>query len=177
MTRKCQNHTLQTNPRHHEEKPQNTNSNMTSKGNQLPSPARWLQNMLGYVLNGIHNICFENRVGLDQMVSASRSTLFLKQMLWMLMTGMVSVNPILHNDAFWHFWNMYLKILWKMEHLLIWSNCSIFHNIFKSIQNLTEIFLEFFSMLSKNRKWCHDQKIAYGVNGYLGGVKDAWYKG
>ena len=33
--------------------------------------------------------------------------------------------------------NMYLKILWKMEHLLFWSLCSIFHNIFKSNQNLT----------------------------------------
>ena len=28
--------------------------------------------------------------------------------------------------------------------LLIWSKCSIFHNIFKTIQNLTYIFLEFF---------------------------------
>ena len=26
---------------------------------------------------------------------------------------------------------MYLKILWKMEHLLQKSKCSIFHNIFK----------------------------------------------
>ena len=32
---------------------------------------------------------------------------------------------------------MYLKVLWKMEHLLFWSKCSIFHNIFKSIQNLS----------------------------------------
>ena len=32
---------------------------------------------------------------------------------------------------------MFLKILWKMEHVLFWSKCSIFHNIFKSIQNLT----------------------------------------
>ena len=40
---------------------------------------------------------------------------------------------------------MYLKILWKMEHENIMENgafalleqCSIFHNIFKSIQNLT----------------------------------------
>ena len=37
-----------------------------------------------------------------------------------------------------------------------WSKCSIFH-IFKSIPNLI------FSMLSKNRKWCHDLKIAYEV--------------
>ena len=28
------------------------------------------------------------------------------------------------------FWIL-LKILWKMEHLLFWSKCSIFHNIFK----------------------------------------------
>ena len=26
-----------------------------------------------------------------------------------------------------------MKILWKMEHLLFWSKCSIFHNIFKCI--------------------------------------------
>ena len=31
----------------------------------------------------------------------------------------------------------YLKNLWKMEHLLFWSKSSIFHNIFKSIPNLT----------------------------------------
>ena len=31
-----------------------------------------------------------------------------------------------------HLWNiMYLKILWKLEHLLFWSKCSIFHNFFK----------------------------------------------
>ena len=48
-----------------------------------------------------------------------------------------NLNPFLHN-AFWHLWNiMYSKILWKMEHLLFWSKCSIFHNIFKSFQNLT----------------------------------------
>ena len=45
------------------------------------------------------------------------------------------------------------------------SKCSIFHNIFKSIQNLTSFCLEFFSMLPKNRKWCHDLNIAYGVKG------------
>ena len=42
----------------------------------------------------------------------------------------------------------YLKILWKMEHLLFWSKCSIFH-ILKSIQNLTLIFLEFFQCCLK----------------------------
>ena len=47
------------------------------------------------------------------------------------------INPLLHNSAFWRFWNiMYLKILWKMEHLLFESKCSIFHNIIKRIQNL-----------------------------------------
>ena len=30
-----------------------------------------------------------------------------------------SLNPLLHNDVFWRLWNsVYLKILWKMEHLL-----------------------------------------------------------
>ena len=42
---------------------------------------------------------------------------------------------------------MYLKILWKMEHLLQKSKCSIFPNIFKSIQNLTYLFLEFFNVV------------------------------
>ena len=65
-------------------------------------------------------------------------------------------------------WNiMYLKILWKMEHLLCWSKCSIFHNIFKSIQISTEIFLEFFQYCQKKKRkwWCHNLKIAYGVRG------------
>ena len=62
------------------------------------------------------------------------------------------IYPLLHNDAFWCLWNMYLKILWKMEHLLFWGQCSIFHNIFNSIQNLS--FSWFFSILSKHRKWC-----------------------
>ena len=35
MTRKCHNHTLQTNPWHHEEETQNTYSHMISKSNQL----------------------------------------------------------------------------------------------------------------------------------------------
>ena len=49
-----------------------------------------------------------------------------------------NINPLLHNIAFERFRNiMYLKILRKMEHLLQKSKCSIFHNIFKSIQNLT----------------------------------------
>ena len=47
-------------------------------------------------------------------------------------------NPLLHNNTIWCLWNiMYLEILWKMEHLLLWSKCSRFHNIFKSFQNVT----------------------------------------
>ena len=43
-----------------------------------------------------------------------------------------------HDSAFWGLWNtMYLKISWKIEHLFQWSKCSIFHNIFKSLQNFT----------------------------------------
>ena len=39
------------------------------------------------------------------------------------MISWLSLNPLLHNNAFWLLWNiMYLKILWKMEHLLFWSN-------------------------------------------------------
>ena len=48
-----------------------------------------------------------------------------------------------------------------MEHLFFWSKCSIFHNIFKSFQNLTSNFPDFFSMLSKNGKRCHDLKIDF----------------
>ena len=49
-----------------------------------------------------------------------------------------------HTHLLFLFWNItYLKLLWKMEHLLIWSKYSIFHNVFKSIQNLSSIFLEF----------------------------------
>ena len=59
-------------------------------------------------------------------------------------------NPLLHSYACWCLWiTMYLKILWKMEHLLFWSKCSISNNIFKIIQSL---------MLSKIRKWYHDLK-------------------
>ena len=51
-----------------------------------------------------------------------------------------------------------------------WSICSkrakAPFSIFKSIQNLT-FFLDFFSMLSKNRKLCHDLKINYGLMGYF----------
>ena len=32
---------------------------------------------------------------------------------------------------------VFLSISWKMEHLLFWSKCSFFHNVFKSIQDLT----------------------------------------
>ena len=57
------------------------------------------------------------------------------------------LNPLLHNNALWRLWNiMYLKILWKMEHLRQKSKRSVFKKIFKSIQNLTEIFLEFFNV-------------------------------
>ena len=52
--------------------------------------------------------------------------------------GCFNLNHLHHISTFWRLWNiMYLKILWKMEHLLFWSKCSIFHNLFKSIQNLT----------------------------------------
>ena len=51
------------------------------------------------------------------------------------------------------YYGILLKILWKIEHLLeangpfsiVFSNkCSIFHSIFKSIQNFTSFFLIFF---------------------------------
>ena len=49
-------------------------------------------------------------------------------------TNKNDLNLLLHNNTFWRLWNiMYLKILWKMEHLLQKSKCSIFHNTFKSI--------------------------------------------
>ena len=62
---------------------------------------------------------------------------------------MKTLIRMLHNNTFWRLWNiMYLKILWKMELMLLWSKCSIFH-IFKSIQNLTWIFLEIFQSCLK----------------------------
>ena len=39
-------------------------------------------------------------------------------------------SHLLHDNTFWRLWNiMYLKILWKLGHLLFWSKCSNFHNI------------------------------------------------
>ena len=52
-----------------------------------------------------------------------------------------------------------------MEHLLFWSKCSIFHNIFKNIQNLTKNFLELFQCCLKIENDVIDLKIAYGVKG------------
>ena len=56
----------------------------------------------------------------------------------------------LYNNAFWRLWIiMYLKILWKLEHLLKKSKYSIFHNIFKKYSklNLIIIFLNFFNVV------------------------------
>ena len=55
-----------------------------------------------------------------------------------------------------------LKILGKMEHLLQMLHFLYFHF---SIQNITYIFLDFFSMskIIKNRKLCHNLKIDDGV--------------
>ena len=39
-------------------------------------------------------------------------------------------------EYFWKYygkWSICSKILWKMEHLLSWSKCSIFHNIFQYV--------------------------------------------
>ena len=47
----------------------------------------------------------------------------------------IDCNLFLHTSAFGHLWNVrFFKILWKMEHLLLSSICSIFHNIFKTIE-------------------------------------------
>ena len=45
-------------------------------------------------------------------------------------TDYAALNHFLVLDNIEKFWIL-LKILWKMEHLLFWSKCSIFHNIFK----------------------------------------------
>ena len=76
------------------------------------------------------------------------------------------VNPLLHNNPFWHLSKYHVGLFENiMENgaFAQKSKCSIFHNIFKSIQNLTLFFSWIFSMLSKNRKQCHDLKIAYVV--------------
>ena len=46
------------------------------------------------------------------------------------------VNPLLHNSTFFTplKYHVFENI---MENGVFWSKCSIFHNIFKSIQNLT----------------------------------------
>ena len=95
------------------------------------------------------------------------------------------LNPFLHDNVFWHLWSTtYLEILRKMEYLLQKSKCSIFHNIFKSIQNLMYFFLVFFfTMLSKNRKLCHDLKNSLWSKGLndcslfrfrKSGINDSW---
>ena len=56
------------------------------------------------------------------------------------------------------------KILWKMEHLLFGANAP-FPTIFSKVFKLDLNFSWICSMLSKNRKWFHDLKIAYGVKG------------
>ena len=60
----------------------------------------------------------------------------------------------LPNDMtpWYQLWNiMYLKILWKMD------------QNFQKYSKLNLNFSWIFSMLTKNRTWCHDLKIAYGV--------------
>ena len=55
------------------------------------------------------------------------------------------VKPLPHNSIFWRLRNiMCLKILSLNGAMLFWSKCSIFQNIFKSIQNFTLSFLEFY---------------------------------
>ena len=43
-------------------------------------------------------------------------------------------NPLLHDSVFWRLlkYNVFENIM-KMERFLLWSNCSILNNIFKSI--------------------------------------------
>ena len=95
-----------------------------------------------------------------------------------LTTSKQLLNLLLQNNGFWWLWNiMYLKIIWKMEPLLQGKQILYFsynfhrHNISKLQFSIifskvfkTFKFSWFFSMLSKNGKWCH-LKIAYGVKG------------
>ena len=83
------------------------------------------------------------------------------------------LNPLLHINALWHLWNiMYLKILWKMEHLLQRSKCSIFHDFFQKYSKLYLNFLNF-SMLSRNRKMMSWSKNSIWSNGLRGHSKKA----
>ena len=74
-------------------------------------------------------------------------------------------NSLLHNRAFWCLWRntLYLKILWNMERLLLWSKGSIFH-IFRSIQKFSCFF---FQCYLKIEKWCHDLKNSLWSKGLL----------
>ena len=68
----------------------------------------------------------------------------------------------------WYFFIILIYFLkyHVFENIVEISVCSISHNAIKIIQNYCLNFLDiFFSMLSKSRKWCHDLKISYGVNG------------
>ena len=93
-----------------------------------------------------------------------------KQLLWTVGKGLIifkiTLNPLLHTSTFGRLWNVsFLKILWKMEHFLLRSKCSIFHNIFKLVK-CKKIFIgKYLQNWIIYRKWCNVLNIAYGVNG------------
>ena len=90
----------------------------------------------------------ENSADLDQNVLSYLGQYCLSRLFrWTI--NVSNFNLLLHNNAFWCHWNiMYLKILWKMEHLLFLSKFSIFHSIIESVQNLKK-FPEFFQCCLK----------------------------
>ena len=58
---------------------------------------------------------------------------------------MQRVNPLLHDNTFWHFWNtMYWKILWKIDHFLSLEQMLHFPEYFQKYSKLYLIFFFFF---------------------------------
>ena len=79
-----------------------------------------------------------------------------------------TINPLPHDSTFWRLWNiMFFENIMEngafalLEQMFNFPWC--FQKYSKFYLNL--IFHEFFECLSKNRKWCHDLKIAYKSNG------------
>ena len=54
-----------------------------------------------------------------------------------------TINPLLYNNAYWRLWNiMYLKILWKMEHLLLHKlECCVHKLEYCGVRGSTHIWI------------------------------------
>ena len=68
---------------------------------------------------------------------------------------LIWVNPLLHDNALnfdaFEIYYVFENIM-ENEAFAPWRKRSIFHNIFKVFKTVLKFFLNFFSILSKNRK-------------------------